>query len=489
MFGESNSASLNSSKKTWQPILAIGSLLIAALIVAACSSSMTGTVNSGMATVTTMISDPATCQAPSGPYAHVYVTITDVKIHTSSSAGPNDSGWVDLTPNLASSPKQIDLLGQANNKCFLASLGDAKQLQAGTYQQIRIILADNSANISGNACGSSANCVMLTSDPGTPHTLNLSSEDKTGLKIPSGQIASGGFTIAAGQTKDLDIDFNTCVSIKPQGNGQFRLKPVLHAGEVSTTSSSINGVVLDAATGKPVVGSVFVAVEQKDSTGVDRVIQSNSANADGSFVFCPLPAGTYDIVISGVRTSDGALYSPTIVTGVSVGSTTGNINLNPPTLAAASSAANLTGLVTSQNNASPAAGTAIDVTPSALETVNTVTYTIPQQPATSPFYASAQLVTTVVGPVGTPPVACPTGTDCINYSLPVPSGGAYSGAWSAGGVTLTQSGPLASYAVDGITTNACTTLDLSSNPPIALTGTGPFASVAITPNLAFTGCQ
>jgi hypothetical protein len=30
---------------------------------------------------------------------------------------------------------------------------------------------------------------------------------------------------------------------------------------------------------------------------------------------------------------------------------------------------------------------------------------------------------------------------------------------------------------------------VNSNPPLALTGTGPFTSVAITPNLAFTGCQ
>jgi hypothetical protein len=93
------------------------------------------------------------------------------------------------------------------------------------------------------------------------HELLLSSQSKTGLKIPSGQIASGGFTIAAGETKDLDIDFNTCASIVIEGNGQYRLKPVLHAGEVSTTSTSINGKVLDQATGNPVNGVGTVALE------------------------------------------------------------------------------------------------------------------------------------------------------------------------------------------------------------------------------------
>lgn len=473
-----------------QAVAAPCCLFVAALFVAACSS-MTGTVStsSGMATITTMISDPATCATPNGPFSHIYITITDVQANMSSSAGSGDSGWVDLTPSLQNAPKQVDLLGLANDQCFLASLGDSQQLQAGTYQQIRVILASDSTSISGNSCSNgSANCVELSADSSF-HTLNLSSEAQTGIKIPASQIAGGGLTVVAGKTTDLDIDFQTCESIVQEGNGQFRLKPVLHAGEVSTVSSSINGTVLDGATGKPVAGMVWVAVEQPDNGGVDRVMQSTIANSDGTFVFCPLAAGTYDVVISGMRASDGALYPPSIVTGVAVGDTTGNVALNPPTLAAASSSANLTGLVTSQNNASPAAAFSIDVTLTALATVKSSVFTIPQQPASSPFYSVSQVVTTGAGPVGTPPAPCPTATDCINYSLPVPSGGAYIGAWSSSGVTLTEPAPLATYAVDGITTSTCMASDLNSNPPTALTGTGPFSNVAITPNLQFTGCQ
>jgi len=37
--------------------------------------------------------------------------------------------WVDLTPNLKNNPQQVDLLAQANNQCFLASLGSTTQLQ------------------------------------------------------------------------------------------------------------------------------------------------------------------------------------------------------------------------------------------------------------------------------------------------------------------------------------------------------------------------
>ena len=474
----------------FQPLLALCCLAVAALLVAACSSVSGNVSTSGMGAVTTMVSDPATCATPNGPFSHVFVTITDVKAHTSPTAGANDSGWVDLTPSLASAPKQVDLLGLANNQCFLASLGDAQQIQAGTYQQIRIILAADSTSISSNVCGNgSANCVELSKDSSF-HTLNLSSEDQTGIKIPPGQIAGGGLTVAAGKTTDLDIDFQTCQSIVLEGNGQYRLKPVLHAGEVSTVSASINGTVVDGSTGKPVAGTAWVAVEQKDFGGVDRVMQSTIANPDGTFVFCPLAAGNYDVVVSGVRASDGALYPPSIITGVAVGDTTGNIKLNPPLLAAASSFANLNGLVTSANNASPTAPISIDVTLTALATVNSAIYTIPQQPAATPFYGVSQVVTTGAGPVGTPPVACPAGTDCINYSLPVPSLGAYIGAWSASGTTLMQPAPLATYAVDGITASTCTNVDLNSNPAVALTPPGgPFTNVAITPNLQFTGCQ
>jgi hypothetical protein len=226
-----------------------------------------------------------------GPFSHIYVTITDVQIHASASAGPNDPGWVDLTPNLRSNPQQVDLLAEANNQCFLASLGSTTELQPGSYQQIRLFLADNSVSVPSNQCGMSANCVMLSTSPGTPLPLDISSESKTGIKIPSGQIAGGQFTVAAGQTKDLNIDVDACASIvsEGKGKGRYRLKPVLHAGEVALTSVSINGKVIDRTTGQPIsAGVTVVALEQRDTAGIDRVIMETVTDSSGSFVFCPV---------------------------------------------------------------------------------------------------------------------------------------------------------------------------------------------------------
>jgi hypothetical protein len=420
--------------------------------------------------------------APNGPLSHVYVTITDVKIHTSASAPDNDPGWVDLTPSLSKSPVQVDLLGLPDTGCFLANLGDSLQLQPGAYQQIRIILADDSVakQINNNPCGNNANCVVTGN--GTVGALMLSSESKTGLKIPSGQIANGSFTIAAGQTKDLDIDFNTCVSIVQQPNGTYRLKPVLHGGEVSLTSSSINGTVIDSSTGKPIMGNVIVALEQNVS-GIDRIFMSTSVNSAGQFVFCPLPSGTYDVVIVGVSGA-GVVYSPSVVTGVTTGSAVGTVGLHAVPVASAGPAT-LTGLVTSQNSATPAAGTAIDSQLSLLEPVSsTLTVTVPLIPAGGQSSDTLAL-TTATG------TACPTGTFCASYSILASAGPAFSGAFSASATTLAQVSLAPSYVMDAFAFVPMSggTLDCSPNEQKSTAVTPVAGASAAVSTLAFTACQ
>jgi Domain of unknown function (DUF4382) len=99
-------------------IFAISGLLLAGILMAACSGGGSSTPAApAMAAASVMLSDPATCSGPAGPFAHVFVTITDVQANVSSTAGDGDSGWTDLTPGLSSQPKQVDLLGQANNQC------------------------------------------------------------------------------------------------------------------------------------------------------------------------------------------------------------------------------------------------------------------------------------------------------------------------------------------------------------------------------------
>lgn len=459
-------------------LFGVTALAVAGLLAFGCSSnSTTQSSSAGPATAHVVLSDPATCMAPNGPFTHVYVTITDVKASVNPSAADNDSSFVDLTPGLSSAPHQIDLLGQANNQCFLASLGDTLQLQPGNYQQIRLILADNSASVTANACNGSANCVVL--QDGSIHTLELSSESKTGIKIPSGQIASGGFSIAAGQTKDLDIDFNTCNSIVQEGNGKYRLKPVLHAGEVTTTSTSINGTVIDNVTGNPLSGPVLVALEQKDSNGIDRVFMNTLTDSKGAFVFCPLPSGSYDVVVVG--SSNGVAYAPAVITSVPTGSALSLIKLHAQA-SPATAAASFNGLITS---AGTSAATSADVQLSVLSTLSSgLTVTVP-------LIQNATQSTAVLALSTQSGATCPTGTDCAAYTLAVPALSPYSAAFAAGGVTLTAGPSPAAYKVDALAfipqsggSPDCSTSELQSASLTPVAGTP-----VLVQTLAFTGCQ
>jgi Domain of unknown function (DUF4382) len=471
---------------SWFVLAVVG--CFAALYLSSCGSSNSSvTPNTGMVNV--MVSDPATCSGPQGTISHVFVTITDVQIHTSATAGPNDPGWVDLTPNLKQNPMQVDLMGQANNQCFLATLGSTTEIQPGTYQQIRIYLAPNSATVSGNKCGSTANCVMSNSNPTSPQPLLLSSESQTGIKIPSGQIAGGQFTVAAGQTKDLDIDFNGCESIVAEGNGQFRLKPVLHAGEVGLTSASINGKIVDGATSQPISGgNTIVALEQKDSSGVDRVIMQTLADSTGAFVFCPVPTGTYDVVATAVTTVNGlqVAYGATVITGVQPGNSLGTVPLTAQ-VGANQAAATVTGLITTSTGS---AATTADISISALQSITVngspvlITVPLAALPGTSVNASTAASAT------------CPANTDCVTYKLTVPAANPSVGAFNTTG-TQTPAAPAGGnfdYTVDARAFAAsapdCTKPDMqtsqtSTSAPLAVLAGGSVTAQTI----AFSGCQ
>jgi hypothetical protein len=440
-------------------------IIACAIVLIGCGGGQPGTVNVSM-------SDPATCAAPSGPYRHVYVTVTDVLIHQSASASANDSGWQDLTPKLKDNPVQVDLLGVAN-QCLLATLGSAG-IEPGHYQQVRVILAANNVSVANNKCGDVANCITLTNDPlNAPIPLQLSSESDTGIKIPSGQLAGGEFVIGSGETKDLNIDFNACASLVIQGNGQYRLKPVLHAGEVSTqtTATTITGTIIDGSTLQPVAGgNAIVALEQNDGNGTDRIIMEATAASNGSFAFCPVPAGTYDIVAVAVNGS-GNTYSATVITGVKPGDTVGTIPLTPGGLPTS-----ITGQITSAGNSG---AVSVDLSVSALQSAgNNLLVTVPlaQQSA-----ATASLTTANCGSV-----------DCANYTLSLPGANPAVAAFTAiNPVPAAPNGPPVNYIVDAqafVPGSAgqqdCTSPDLQT-PPLSV---GPGSSTP-APDINFMGCQ
>jgi hypothetical protein len=469
--------------RKWGVIVAAVAIIAGLGLLIACGGGNAST--SGTANVITVLSDPTTCGPPNGIYSHVYITVTDVKIHQSATAAANDAGWVDLTPGI--SPQTIDLLGNPNNQCFLAQLSNGSvALQAGSYQQIRIMLAGTGNN---NACGSAGpNCVVLAADPTHPQALQLSSQDQTGIKIPSGQIAGGQFTVAAGQSKDLDVHFDACASIVMQGSTssgtQYRLKPVLLAGEVSLQNNVISGQLVDK-NGAALTGLTAVAtLQQKDSaTGVDVVKQQLTVDpVTGKFSFCPLLiSGTADLVVVAYDSKNNISYAPAVVTGVAAGT---GVNVEMLSVSTTSGGTITTAGLSSikgeadTSNAGSTAGVVADVTLAALEDAgNSLFVTIPIVGSTT----STPTITTAA-PVA-PAVCLTANSDCAQFTLQVP--GAPPNVGAAGtSINWSQASGAANYKVQG-TATTCSPQTATSDPTSVSAGT----NVTLTKPLAFAGCS
>ena len=474
-------------------ILVASALAFAAFGLVSCGGSST-TMTSATGTVHVTLTDPPSCAFPHGDFDHVFVSIRSVQAHTSASATDSTAGWQELAPQLNSQPMQIDLFSAVSNTCLLTNLGSNAALPAGSYQQIRLLLVPNDgsggATPASNQCGNQGfNCVVL--HDGSIHELQLSSQANTGIKIPPGQVVGGPIVVSAGQDVDLNIDFNACASILRQGNGSYRVKPVLSAGQVSTNTTGISGKVVDSLTGAPVVGgTVLVALEKTDSTG-DTIFLQTAADSSGMFNFCPLPAGaTFDVVAVAINGA-GVAYNATVVTGVPGGTNLGNITVIPETGASAAPAT-LQGFITAVNGTS---GGIIDAAVSAQQTISLSggaarAITIPAE--------GGSLANLSVQDTTTCPAGAPTNSNCAQYTLVVPASNPQVGVFSGGSVSFSP--PASGSVLYGVRADAfvpmsggtsrcspstkTTTLDASSNP-LKVTG----GATTVPQRLDFTSCS
>jgi hypothetical protein len=466
-----------------------------------------------MGTINVSMSDPPSCAAatsgaavvlsggtaaPGGTFSSAFVTVRSIQAHTSATADDSSSGWQELAPQLVSTPVQVDLLNlPANGQCLLEQLGSAS-LPAGDFQQIRLILLANAATTgpvpSSNACASLGNVFNCVVDVNGTHTLDLSSEANTGLKIPPGQIMGGPIHVAAGQSVDLNIDFNTCASIIMEGNGSFRLKPTLTAGVVSPNTTGISGQIVDSVTSQPVPGAI-VTLQFADKSGTDRIAMQEVTDATGHFGFCPLPSGAMFDVVTDALSSSGTAYDATVVLNVPGGTNLGAVPLvaeTPATAGASTGPGTIQGTITAINGTT---GASIDATVSALQSV-TVSSTI--RTFTVPLFAGSSVDVRVTSGT-TCPTGSPTGAFCGSYTLVVPASNPTVGTFAAGKTTITT--PAAGdvlYSVEADATNPAsgaaicspssqTTSKDSSATPMRLKVTPGATTTAA--RLDFTGCS
>ena len=255
-------------------------LACAALVLGACGGGGGGGTPTG--TLAVHMTD-----APACGFDHVYVTVSQVRVNMSSSAGDNDGGWSDIT---LATPQKIDLLTLTNG--VLTTLGQTT-LPAGQYQQVRLVLAANQGNALANS--------VVVSGTTTEVALATPSATQSGLKIIR------PFTVNPNDTVDLVLDFNACKSVVQQGNGAYALKPVITATP-TTITGTIDGYVAPAEAG----ASVYA--EQNG-----KVIGGTIADGTGHFAFAPLVAsasnGSYDVVIAQSGVSTGIITSVPVVVG------------------------------------------------------------------------------------------------------------------------------------------------------------------------------
>lgn len=480
----------------------LGSLtIVVALIVISCGGGPAPMQSLASGTVTVSISDPPSCAAPTGAtpattppgaFSDVWVTIVSVKAHISATADPASSGWQELAPQLNSAPMQVNLLKlPAQGQCLLAQLGSA-ELPAGDYQQIRLILLANGATStppSSNACAQLGNVFNCAQNGSGLHELKLASEAQTGLKIPPGQMMGGPLHVAAGQSVDLNIDFDACSSITPS----FTLKPALTAGVVSPNMTGIAGQIVDSVTSKPIVGAT-VTLQSPDMTGVDRVVAAPKVtDSTGHFRFCPLPGQAFDVVVDAMTSSTA--YDATAIFNVTGGTDLGAIPLvaeTPATSGASTGPGTIQGTITAINGT---AGASIDATLSALQTVmvSGASHTI-----TVPLFANSTSSVSITSSTSCP-TGAPKGAFCGTYTLIVPASNPEVGTFSAGKVTFTApaTGDVL-YTVEADATNPTTNAAMCS--PSSQTATKdtstPPAPLRVTPGattnaaeIDFSGCS
>ena len=229
--------------------------------------------------------------APSCGYDEVNVTIEKIRVHQSATAQDADGGWSEVVLNPA---HRVDLLTLTNG--VLHELGQT-QLPSGKYTQLRLVLAGNDGS------RPPSNSVVL-SGTGEEIALDTPSAQQSGLKL------NANIDVPAGRIVDVVLDFDACKSVVKRGNsGRYNLKPVIAVIPVlSDDGMRIEGWVdpgLD-----PVTTTVSVQVQ-----GVP--VKSTHPDENGRFVLYPVPAGTYDLVVSaedrvtavmtGVPASDSAI--------------------------------------------------------------------------------------------------------------------------------------------------------------------------------------
>ncbi|HEY9238492.1 MAG TPA: DUF4382 domain-containing protein, partial [Burkholderiaceae bacterium] len=226
--------------------------------------------------------------APACGYSAVNVTVEKVRVHQSAGAGDADGGWSEI---VLAPAKRIDLLTLTNGA--LVELGQTA-LPAGKYTQLRLVLAEN-----GSGASALANSVVPIGGSETP--LTTPSANQSGLKL------NADIDVSPEQVADVVLDFDACKSVVKRGNsGEYNLKPVISVIQrLSDAGMRVIGY-LDPLLAN---GATQVSVQANGVT-----VKATPPDSTGQFVLYPVPAGTYDLVVSAPGRATAVLTGVPVTT-------------------------------------------------------------------------------------------------------------------------------------------------------------------------------
>jgi hypothetical protein len=333
------------------------------------------------------------------------------------------SGGTSYTLTL-SKPLTQDLLQLTNGSTV--PLGPIK-VPAGTYSQIRLILAPTKSTDS-----SPANYVTTSAGGTAQYALTTPSAQQSGYKV------KGDFVVDPGNTVDVTLDFNACRSIVTAGkSGKYLLKPVITATPTTTT-----GII----TGIAAAGAVVYA---EDADG--HIIKSTVADSTGSFTLSPLEAtdAGYNVVVASPQPPSGtatpvAVATPSVVLNVPVTAGQGTVLSDLP------AEVDIDGQTDSGNITVKSADTSVLV--------------LAQEPVANPSDSSSPYTVTIAESLASAPTAITT-DNVTTYSS------TYSLTFS------TQAPNVATYASAGLSFSADSAL-----PPITVSGFGSDGSTGSAPS-------
>lgn len=184
----------------------------------------------------------------------------------------DENGWYSIMDDSIT----VNLLDYRNGAVL--DLGET-ELEAGRYNQIRLILGDN-------------NTVVID---GETHNLTTPSAQQSGYKL------NVQADVEENQVYDLVIDFDASQSITETGNGNYILQPVLRTVNLQE-QGSISGTVL------PLEAEPFVyAIMDQDTVGTQP-------DDEGDFKLVGLKDGTYNVWFN--PTNDA--YADSLVEGIEI---------------------------------------------------------------------------------------------------------------------------------------------------------------------------